>query len=122
MEATERMLHVTPGDAITLASLSHLSTQELHQQGLEFVNSMRNSSTGWFADRILNTYGQPPQDPAIFPFWVATLLPVNEREKYLVLVSTSVRERLKLVTVWIWSMQQRSWLSTGGLGGSCIVS
>ncbi|KAK6332188.1 hypothetical protein TWF718_002718 [Orbilia javanica] len=122
MEAMERMLDVTPGDTITLASLSHLSTKELHQQGLEFVNSMRNSSTGWFADRVLDTYGQPPQDPAIFPFWVATLLPVHEREKYLVLVSTSVRERLKLVTVWIRSMQQRSWLTTGERGGSCIVS
>ncbi|KAK6505929.1 hypothetical protein TWF506_010860 [Arthrobotrys conoides] len=109
MEMMERMLDATPGNAITLASLSHLPTQELHRQGLEFVNSMRDSSTGWFADRILNTYGQPPQDPAVFPFWVATLLPVHEREKYLVLVSTSVRERLKLVTVWMRSMQQRSW-------------
>ncbi|KAK6525043.1 hypothetical protein TWF281_011927 [Arthrobotrys megalospora] len=122
MEAAERMLPTTPGDSITLASLSHLSTQELHRQGMEFVDSMRNSSTGWFTDRILNTYGQPPQDPAIFPFWIATLLPVHDREKYLVLVSTSVRERLKLVMVWIRSMQQRSWLSTGGLGGSCTVS
>ncbi|KAF3084842.1 hypothetical protein TWF102_011793 [Orbilia oligospora] len=109
MEMMERMLDATPGNATTLASLSHLPTQELHRQGLEFVNSMRTSSTGWFADRIINAYGQPPQDPAIFPFWVATLLPVHEREKYLVLVSTSVRERLKLVTVWMRSMQQRSW-------------
>ncbi|KAK6346438.1 hypothetical protein TWF730_010760 [Orbilia blumenaviensis] len=122
MEAAERMLNTTPIDSISLASLSHLSTQELHQQGLEFVNTMRNDSTGWFTDRVLNTYGQPPQDPAIFPFWVATLLPVHEREKYLVLVSTSVRERLKLVMVWIRSMQQRSWLPAGGLGGSCIIS
>ena len=36
MEAAERMIPTTPGDPITLASLSHLSTQELHRQGMEF--------------------------------------------------------------------------------------
>ncbi|KAK6497365.1 hypothetical protein TWF481_011774 [Arthrobotrys musiformis] len=109
IEMAERRHDTTPENAVTSESLSHLSTQELYRQGLEFVNSMRNSSTGWFTDSILNTYGQPPQDPAVFPFWIATLLPVHGRERYTVLVSTSVRERLKLVMVWIRSMQQRSW-------------
>ncbi|KAK6539848.1 hypothetical protein TWF694_008693 [Orbilia ellipsospora] len=120
MEASER-INGSDTDSPT-QMFSHLSTQELYQRGFEFVASMRNESVGWFADRILNTYGQPPQDPAIFPFWMATLLPVNEREKYLVLVSTSVRERLKLVMVWIKAMDQKSCIPAGGHGISCIVS
>ncbi|KAF3926852.1 hypothetical protein ABW20_dc0103112 [Dactylellina cionopaga] len=120
MEATERTLNTHTGDPAL--NWAHMSTQELYQRGIDFVNSTKNNSSGWFANRILDTYGQPPRDPALFPFWIATLLPVHEREKYLVLVSTSVRERLKLVMVWIRAMEQRSWLSAGGLGGSCIVS
>ncbi|KAF3907005.1 hypothetical protein AA313_de0200180 [Arthrobotrys entomopaga] len=120
MEASER-INGSDTDSPTQV-FSHLSTEELYQRGFEFVSSMRNQSVGWFADRILNTYGQPPQDPAIFPFWMATLLPVNEREKYLVLVSTSVRERLKLVMVWIKAMDQKSCNPTGGHGISCTIS
>lgn len=90
-------------------ALAQYSTQELLQKGLEYVNSMRDHSAGWFTDRILDSYGQPPNDPASFPFWVATLMPVSEREKYLVLISTSVRERLKFVIGWMEALEQRSW-------------
>ncbi|KAF3940081.1 hypothetical protein ABW19_dt0201440 [Dactylella cylindrospora] len=107
MEAAERMITSPPG--VSIPAWTSLSTQELHQQGLNFVNSMRNHSEGWFTDKILGTYGQPPQDPAIFPFWMATLLPIHDREKYLVLASTSVRERLKLVVGFIKALEQRSW-------------
>ncbi|EPS40426.1 hypothetical protein H072_5729 [Dactylellina haptotyla CBS 200.50] len=107
MEATERTLNPSSGD--NPENLACLSTQELHQNCLNFVSLMRNNSVGWFTDRILNIYGHPPQDPALFPFWMATLLPINEQEKYLVLVSTSVRERLKLIMVWIKAMEQKRW-------------
>ncbi|KAF3926163.1 hypothetical protein ABW21_db0203940 [Orbilia brochopaga] len=110
IEATERSLNLSPipsdGSPPDLASLS---TQELHRQALNFLDTMRNESAQWFTDRLLRNYGPPPREPALLPFWMATLLPVTDREKYQVLVSTTTRERLKMVVTWIQKLDRDRW-------------
>jgi len=105
MESMERVFHTFPEGSIP--EWARLSTTDLLNIGLEFVATMRRSSAGWFHDRILRTYGLPPNDPAIFPYWLATLLPVNDDDKYCLLVASSVRERLKIVVGWVKNIEQR---------------
>jgi len=107
MESMERVFHTFPEGSIP--EWARLPTQDLLRIGLDFVSTMRRSSAGWFHDRILRTYGDPPTDPAYFPYWLATLLPVSDDEKYNLLVATSVRERLKIVVGWIKTIEQRHW-------------
>jgi len=83
------------------AQLDCMSTQRLLEYGLQFVEEARSRSARWLHQRVLAAYGQPPTDPAIFPYWLASVLPIAEEEKYLLLPATSVRERLKITAGWI---------------------
>ncbi|KAH0565276.1 hypothetical protein GP486_001326 [Trichoglossum hirsutum] len=87
--------------------LDRLSTCALLQISVTYVNRMRASSAPWLHDRILMAYGAPPEDPAVFPYWFASVLPISDDEKYLLLPTTSVRERLKITARWVRRLEQR---------------
>ncbi|KAI9866964.1 MAG: hypothetical protein M1813_000362 [Trichoglossum hirsutum] len=87
--------------------LDRLSTRALLQIGTTYVNRMRTSSAPWLHDRILTAYGAPPEDPAVFPYWFASVLPISDEEKYRLLPTTSVRERLKITARWVRKLEQR---------------
>lgn len=53
----------------------------------------------------------PPDDPALFPWWLAGALPTQETAKYRLLRAVSVRERLKLCCRWLVELED------GGAGG-----
>jgi Lon protease-like protein len=59
--------------------------------------------------RVLNWMGPIPTDPAIFPYWFASVLPIEKEEQYQLLRTTTVRERLKIVYIWIRSLEQLPW-------------
>jgi Lon protease-like protein len=92
-----------------VGQLNHMSTQGLLEKGLDFITRARARSENWVHARILATYGQPPTDPAIFPYWLASVLPINEDQKYLLLPTTSVRERLKITARWIQVLEASRW-------------
>jgi Lon protease-like protein len=89
-----------------------LSTQELMDRCTNFIEEMREHSAPWLSTRIVSVYGEPPRDPALFPYWFAAVLPIADEEKYLLLKTTSVRERLKIVHDWITRIQRQSWYVT----------
>ncbi|KIX02820.1 uncharacterized protein Z518_08763 [Rhinocladiella mackenziei CBS 650.93] len=89
-----------------IARIQCMSTQGLLENGLEFVERARSQSARWLHQRVLDTYGQPPSDPAIFPYWLASVLPISEYDKYQLLPATSVRERLKITAVWISKLEE----------------
>jgi len=91
----------------TSPSLDQLSTRSLLVTGIEFIERMRASSAPWLNEQILIAYGGPPADPALFPYWFASVLPIAEDEKYLLLKTTSVRERLKIVNRWILRIERQ---------------
>ncbi|KAB5557976.1 ATP-dependent protease [Coniochaeta sp. 2T2.1] len=93
-------------------------TQVLMDFATDFVLRMQRQSVGWLTARILAIYGQCPHDPAIFPWWFANILPVREMEKYRLLGTTSVRERLKICCGWI-----LEWEATGSRWSfmDCVV-
>ncbi|KAF1987274.1 hypothetical protein K402DRAFT_331032 [Aulographum hederae CBS 113979] len=78
-----------------------MPTQELFSAAMEYVSKNRQTSAPWLRQRMLDAYGEPPTDPAIFPFWFAAILPISDNEKYHLLETTSVRQRLKIVVAWI---------------------
>jgi Lon protease-like protein len=96
-----------PNDA--LGRLNHTSTQRLLQLGLDFISRAQAASEPWLAERFLSVYGPPASDPAIFPYWFASVLPISEEEKYQLLPTTSVRERLKITARWIQRLEAARW-------------
>ena len=107
-EARETSGEVPPEDDV-LAQIEHLSTQRLLEYGLEFIAKATARSARWLHQRVLAAYGQPPTDPALFPFWLASVLPIVEEEKYALLPTTSVRERLKITARWIQRLEAAQW-------------
>ncbi|KAF7590545.1 hypothetical protein BBP40_002686 [Aspergillus hancockii] len=90
-------------------SLEHMSTQQLFQFGLDFVRKQHSQGAAWLHPRVLLAYGDIPTDPAQFPWWFASVLPVWEEEKYALLPTTSVRERLKITSRWVKKVESREW-------------
>jgi Lon protease-like protein len=90
-------------------TISQLSTQQLLLKGLEFVQKMRAHSAPWLHQRIIEVNGGPPNDPALFPYWFATIIPIVDEEKYQLLHTETVRERLKIVVGWIQRIETQRW-------------
>jgi len=90
-------------------AIETLSTQQLLDSCTAFVREMREASAPWLRDRIIQVYGDPPEDPAIFPYWFASVVPIVEEEKYVLLQTKRVRERLKIVYSWIGRIRGQRW-------------
>ncbi|KND92174.1 LON peptidase N-terminal domain and RING finger protein 1 [Tolypocladium ophioglossoides CBS 100239] len=96
----------TPG---TVADLDTMTTQSLMRFATGFVARMREQSVPWLTERMLGIYGECPDDPAVFPWWFASTLPVKDLEKYRLLGTSSVRDRLKICGSWIIEMETVRW-------------
>ncbi|KAK4950051.1 hypothetical protein LTR28_007116 [Elasticomyces elasticus] len=92
-----------------LGQLNRMSTRDLLLLGLRFIAHMQERSAPWLHRRILDMYGGPPEDAALFPYWFASILPIADDEKYVLLRTTSVRERLKITAQWIRRMEAQRW-------------
>ena len=108
IEARERNGPQPPAED-ALARLNHMSTQQLLQLGLNFITQARSRSAPWLHHEIIAAYGSPPNDPAIFPYWFASVLPIAEDEKYLLMPTSSVRDRLKITARWIQRLEAARW-------------
>ena len=86
-----------------------MSTQSLMLYATDFVNRMQAQSVPWLTERMLIIYGECPTDPAIFPWWFGSMLPVKDLEKYRLLRTTSVRDRLKICHRWITEWEASRW-------------
>ncbi|CAM1503005.1 Fc.00g077810.m01.CDS01 [Cosmosporella sp. VM-42] len=94
---------MSPSDVDTM------STQKLMEFATSFVARMRDQSVPWLAERMLSIYGECPEDAAIFPWWFASMLPVRDLEKYRLLGTSSVRDRLKICCSWIIEWENSRW-------------
>ncbi len=108
LEATETSQPPVPAHD-PLGQLDRLSTRALLEVGTSFISKMRASSAPWLHEHVLAAYGNPPDDPALFPFWFASLLPISDQEKYNLIPITSVRERLKITARWIRRIEAQRW-------------
>lgn len=92
-----------------IAQLNTLSTRELLQIGVGFIARMRAASAPWLRETVIAIYGPPPEDPALFPYWFASVIPISDEEKYQLLPSKSVRERLKITAQWVRRIEAQRW-------------
>ncbi|KAL7275460.1 hypothetical protein RUND412_001588 [Rhizina undulata] len=86
----------------------HLSTQALLEIGHNFIDQMQLIDPNFDRQSDL-VYGNRPNDPALFPYWLASMLPIAEAEKYRLLSCTSVRGRLKIAVSWIKKIESHRW-------------
>ena len=93
----------------SLVDLETLSTQQLMDVGTAFVKKMREQSAPWLHRRVFQAYGECPDDPALFPWWFASVLPTADGEKYKLLATSSVRERLKMCALWVGQIEAQRW-------------
>lgn len=91
------------------ARLDHMPTLDLLRIGLDFIARMQTASAPWLHERVLAAYGPPPDDPALFPYWLASILPIADDEKYKLLPIRSVRERLKITARWVRRIEAQRW-------------
>ncbi|EAW13919.1 putative ATP-dependent protease (CrgA) [Aspergillus clavatus NRRL 1] len=113
-ERLESLETLTVSDTSTESTLANqplesMSTQELFQLGLDFVRKRRSEGARWLQPRVLTAYGDIPTDPANFSWWLASVFPVSEEEKYALILATSVRERLKITAQWVRKAENREW-------------
>ncbi|PYI30151.1 hypothetical protein BP00DRAFT_437037 [Aspergillus indologenus CBS 114.80] len=74
-----------------------LPTQQLFQMALDFIDEQRRKGVAWLHPRVLMAYGDAPTDPALFPWWLASVYPLWEDDKYSLLATTSVRDPVPLL-------------------------
>ncbi|KAH7139445.1 ATP-dependent protease-like protein [Dendryphion nanum] len=109
---------LNPNDQLTPENFpALLSTDELFQRCKEFVQTMSQRSAPWLSARIVSVHGPLPDSHRVFPFWFAAVLPIAEEEKYRLLATTRVRERLQIVYSWIKRMEGQRWPS----GNACNI-
>ncbi|KAL4914692.1 PUA-like domain-containing protein [Aspergillus aurantiobrunneus] len=89
--------------------IDSMSTQQLFQLAIEFVLKERSRGAPWLHPRVLLAYGSLPTDPALFPWWFATILPKWDEDKYTLLSTTTVRQRLKITARWVKRLETRPW-------------
>ncbi|KAE8329070.1 ATP-dependent protease [Aspergillus sergii] len=108
-EENREALETSVADASGEQPLESMSTQQLFQLGLDFVRKQHRQAAPWLHPRVLLAYGDIPTEPSHFPWWFASVLPVWEEEKYALLSTTSVRERLKITARWVRKLESREW-------------
>lgn len=102
------------------ADLSDLHTQDLETLSrrqlmdilLAFVSHMQDRLGPLATQRLQREFGEMIEDNGeYFSFWVASILPVRNYQKYELLRQTSVRRRLLTVVGWIKEIEQRRSMS-----------
>ncbi|KAI9791027.1 MAG: hypothetical protein M1833_001717 [Piccolia ochrophora] len=109
LEACETSSPIPPTHDAT-SDLDRQSTAALLQFCRSYVTRMRSISAPWLHESILEMYGHAPDDAALFPYWFASVLSIfPEGDKYPLLQTTSVRERLKITARWVQRAEAQRW-------------
>ena len=108
IEAAETSRPAPAANDLT-AQLDQMPTNDLLRIGLDFIARMQAASAPWLHERVLAAHGPPPDDPALFPYWLASILPIADDEKYKLLPAKSVRERLKITARWVRRIEAQRW-------------
>ncbi|KAK3110238.1 hypothetical protein LTR53_015666 [Teratosphaeriaceae sp. CCFEE 6253] len=97
------------GEEDIAGQIDRMPTTSLLALGQEFIARMRARSAPWLQQRVLDVHGQPPEDAALFAYWFASVLPISDEEKYKLMGTTTVRERLKITASWIRRIESQRW-------------
>ncbi|KXX79823.1 LON peptidase N-terminal domain and RING finger protein 1 [Madurella mycetomatis] len=93
----------------TIEEIEQTPTRDLLGFAIDFVQRMQSQGASWLSIRDRAVYGACPHDPAHFPWWFAAVFPIKDAEKYKLLGTTSVRERLQMCCRWIMAWESATW-------------
>lgn len=82
-------------------TLRYMTTRELMDYAYASIREMEQSSPAWLSRRVIHIYGECPNDPLLFPWWLGSILPTDESLKVNLLAQTTVRDRMKMCCGWI---------------------
>ncbi|CAN8097260.1 unnamed protein product [Discula destructiva] len=97
---------------MTHDTLNSMTTRELMDYAYASIREMEQSSPAWLSRRVIHIYGECPNDPLLFPWWLGSILPTPESLKVQLLNQVTVRSRMKMCCGWIldWKARgSRSW-------------
>lgn len=77
----EREARIAKGEPPGPEIQQELSTAELMAKCHDFLNMLRTGAAPWLRQKLNDTLGPLPEDPAEFSFYVAAILPIYEYEK-----------------------------------------
>lgn len=109
IEAEDIALPPLENLADVAGQIDRMPTRELLRLSRDFVTRMRGRSANWLQQRVLDIHGQPPEDAALFPYWFASVVPLSDEEKYKLLDTRTVRQRLKVTVMWIRRIEAQRW-------------
>jgi Lon protease-like protein len=79
----------------------------------------RNATAAKLRHLTTPNRGTQPDDPSLFPWWLASVLPTQESAKYRLLRAVSVRERLKICCRWLVELEEGN--GVGGEGEGYVL-
>jgi Lon protease-like protein len=94
---------------ITYDEIEQAPTKDLMEFARGFIQRMQAQRVTWLVAQGRIIYGECPRDAAVFPWWFAAVFPIRDTEKYEILGTTSVRERMKMCCRWIMEWENASW-------------
>ncbi|KAI5305861.1 hypothetical protein KEM56_003077 [Ascosphaera pollenicola] len=110
LEATETShLSPIPYGGVAVNPFDRMSTEELLTITKDYVRECREKRVPWLSQRTFDAYGQPPTSAATYPYWLATILPITRHERYILLKTRSVRQRLKITAGWVKKFRSSEW-------------
>jgi len=78
-----------------------------------FLEQLRVGAAPWVVQKMNESYGPMPTNPAKFSFWMALVLPIDDQEKAKLLPIKSTRLRLRLIVHWIDQLKSHWWFTSG---------
>ncbi|KAG0020713.1 hypothetical protein BGZ81_009223 [Podila clonocystis] len=111
--SSRRLLHSTADlSDLHTHDLETLSRRQLMDILLAFVSHMQDRLGPLATQRLQREFGEMVEDNGeYFSFWVASILPVRNYQKYELLKQTSVRRRLLTVLGWIKEIEAKRSMS-----------
>src|SRR5690606_15895952 len=97
LEAEEIMPH----QSIDNIPFTNWPTSTMYSVLLDCTNRFLQSTTPSWRRNALLACGNPPLDPRLLPYWLATVLPIEDSLKYRLIPERTVRGRLKIALGWM---------------------
>ncbi|TFL05995.1 PUA-like domain-containing protein [Pterulicium gracile] len=111
---------MSPGEELAALPPNAPTSSDLMLACHKFLEELRGGAKPWVLQRMENMASYMPEDdPAMFSFWMALILPLHDKEKVKLLPIRSAQMRLQVIVRWIGQFHDSwyaQWLSHG-----CVI-
>lgn len=85
-----------------------MTTRELIEWAYGTIRESEQITPNWISSRLIDIYGEVPNDPVKFPWWLGCIMQTDDMLKTQLLSQVTVRDRMKISCHWIldWKAQR----------------